>query len=57
MKVKDWTQCNYCGDDEAGLTDYYGVPLCDKCVEMERTTDWDEWEDKKRRRIAESNEY
>jgi len=57
MKARDWTHCNYCGDEEAGLTDYHGVPLCDECIEMDRTTDWEAWEEKRRLKISRENEY
>lgn len=57
MSASDWTACNICRDEEAGLTDYYGTPMCDRCIQMEETTDWDAYEENKRRRIAEANEY
>lgn len=53
----DFTACNYCSDDEAPLENYYGAALCKACIKMEVETDWDEYERKKRERIAESNEY
>jgi hypothetical protein len=53
----DCTACNYCSDEEKPLTIYYGSALCEDCIKMEIETDWDEYERKKRERIAESNEY
>jgi|21_taG_2_1085346.scaffolds.fasta_scaffold90626_1 hypothetical protein len=53
----DFTACNYCSDEEVPLKNYYGSALCDRCIKMEVETDWDDYERKKRERIAESNEY
>ena len=56
--AKDWSQCNVCGDEEAAqLTDYYGTPMCDECIRIEEETDWDEYEARKRERLAEQQEY
>ncbi len=58
MKKKDWSACNICGDPEAQqLTDYYGTPMCDDCIHIEETTDWDAYEERKRERLSEENEY
>lgn len=57
MSTADWTACNICRDEEKGLTDYYGTPMCEDCIRIEETTDWDAYEENKRRRIAEANEY
>lgn len=46
-----------CCDSEAPARDYYGTSLCEECIEMDRDTDWDAYEEEKRRRIAEQNEY
>jgi hypothetical protein len=55
---KDWSACNVCRNEEVEqLTDYYGTPMCDDCIRIEETTDWDEFEKKKRERIAEEQEY
>ncbi len=54
--------CTVCGDDEISLTNdkYYGW-ICDPCrndldrIDLE--TDWDDFEEKRRNRIQEANEY
>ena len=56
-EVLDFTACNYCSDDEKPLENYYGTVLCKDCIKMEKETDWDAFEEKKRQRIAEQNEY
>ena len=48
--------CEYCHSQE-DLQWYFGTILCSDCIDMERNTDWDEFEQKKRERIAEENEY
>ncbi len=53
----DFTCCEWCLDEEKPLQNYYGNVLCPDCIKMEVETDWDEYESKKRERIAESNEY
>ena len=53
----DCTACNYCSDEEKPLTNLLWFALCEDCIKMEIETDWDEYERKKRERIAESNEY
>jgi len=57
MAHLDFTCCEWCLDEEAALQNYYGTVLCAECVEMEQTTDWDDYEAKRRERIAEQNEY
>lgn len=47
--------CEYC--QQMPVSDYYGTKLCDECIKMEETTDWDKFEADKRARIAENNEY
>jgi hypothetical protein len=60
--VKEINCCSGCGDDEVGITkdSYYGW-ICKQCFDdferIDRETDWDKWEEDKRRRIAEANEY
>ena len=50
--------CEYCSNfDELDVSDYYGTRLCSDCIRMEEETDWDDYEEKKRQRIAEANEY
>ena len=51
----DVSGCEYC--HRIPVSNYYGARLCDDCIEMERNTDWDAYEEKKRNRIAEENEY
>ncbi|NQY17727.1 hypothetical protein [Alteromonas sp.] len=51
----DVNGCEYCR--KIPVSNYYGARLCDNCIEMERNTDWDAYEEKKRKRIAEENEY
>ena len=47
-------QCVVCGDEDT-TTDNEG--WCDACLEMDRTTNWEEFEENKRRKIAEACEY
>jgi len=47
--------CEYC--QKLPVSDYYGSRLCDDCIKMEESTDWDQYEEDKRQRIAEQNEY
>nr|BDD47743.1 hypothetical protein 6 [Piscirickettsiaceae bacterium] len=49
--------CEYCSTDEEPLQDYYGVRLCQKCIDFEQHADLDAHEKRKRERIAEQNEY
>ena len=56
--ILDFTCCEWCLDDEdKPLENYYGSALCQECIKMEIETDWDEFERKRRQRIAEANEY
>ncbi|WP_372830541.1 hypothetical protein [Pontibacterium sp.] len=57
VKPLEWSKCSVCSDDEAGLSNYYGSVMCDRCITLEETTDWDAFEEAKRNRIAEENEY
>lgn len=54
-KYCDVSGCEYY--HKIPVSDYYGTRLCDDGVEMERNTDWDAYEEKKRKRIAEEKEY
>ena len=51
----DVSGCEYCS--QIPVSNYYGVRLCDDCIEMKKNTGWDLYEEKKRKRIAEENEY
>ncbi len=53
----DFSQCVICCDEEVPLNDYGGSAWCDGCMEMDKTTDWDAYEENKRARIAEQNEH
>ena len=55
--IIDMTCCEYCCDQEKPLQNYYGTALCQDCINMEVSTDWDEYERKRRERIEEQNEY
>ncbi len=57
MAVIDFSQCAICCYEESQLNNYYGSAWCDKCVEMDKTTDWDAFEENKRAQIVEQNEY
>lgn len=48
-------ECDVCG--EVATNSICGTWLCDECEEFERTFDIDAYEEEKRRRIAEENEY
>ena len=48
-------ECEDCGAD--ATHNICGHLLCDECEEFERTFDIDAFEEEKRRRIAEENEY
>lgn len=52
----DFTKCASCEDPNASLENYYGAALCSDCINLEKDTDWDQYEEDKRRRIAEENE-
>lgn len=41
----DVSGCEYCR--RIPVSNYYGARLCDDCIEMERNTDWDAYEEKK----------
>lgn len=50
------SDCDYC--TYAGPTTfYYGHSICPSCLDMEEATDWDAYEEAKRKRIFEENEY
>lgn len=49
--------CEMCGQCDAPSQDYYGIVMCDECIRIEKETDWDQFEQDKRERIAEQNEY
>ena len=53
--MKDPYGCEYY--QELPVTDYYDTYLCEDCIKMEETTDWDAYEENKRQSIAEQNEY
>ncbi len=54
--------CSGCGGDEVAmvLSNVHGW-VCMVCItefeRLDRQTDWDQYEEKKRRRIQEANEY
>lgn len=55
-------KCSSCGDDSKYLIkDNWWGWVCNDCKEdldrVDRETDWDAYEEKKRQRIAEGNEY
>ncbi|MBD1559615.1 hypothetical protein HC752_21970 [Vibrio sp. S9_S30] len=56
----DIPACSMCGDENC-INDAHWGWICADCKdeydEIERTTDWDAYEERKRRRIEESNEY
>ena len=54
--------CTSCGDDEAGLVnDKTWGWVCDDCKQqldkIDRETDWESWDEERRRKLAEANEY
>lgn len=49
--------CACCGCVRGGMNPYFDTSICDSCKEMEENTDWDKFEEDKRRRISEQNEY
>lgn len=57
MKLIDMSKCKYCDIEGAPLISVGGISLCHDCEKIERTTDWDAFEQAKRERIAEANEY
>jgi hypothetical protein len=54
MNTQCFDGCKICGIEDKSL-DADG--WCDDCIEMDRNTDWDTWDEKRRRRIAEENEW
>ena len=48
--------CQLCGC-VSQFRNYYGTRMCEPCIELEEETDWDKFEEDKRRSISESNEY
>ena len=54
-KDYDPMTCEVC--DSENYEDYYGIRLCKDCIAMEENTDWDKFEEDKRRKISEDNEY
>jgi len=55
--VNKVTCCCLCGDEDKPLKRIYGDWYCDECEEFDRTCDIDAYEEQKRARIAEENEY
>lgn len=49
--------CSYCGDPDVPLNLSSDLSLCEHCEEIERTFDIDGYEQEKRERIAEANEF
>lgn len=54
--------CTSCGDDESGLIkDKTWGWVCNDCKEnldkVDRETDWESWDEDRRRKLAEANEY
>ena len=47
-------ECVICNRDDVSLD---STGWCDDCLDMDRTTDWDSWEEKRRIQIQEDNEY
>lgn len=48
--------CDLCCDTNTALKTYYGQTLCQACIDIEENTDWDKFEEDRRRRILESHE-
>ncbi|WP_154505661.1 hypothetical protein [Pseudomonas mandelii] len=60
MSVFDSGRCVGCGDDEAGLVKRVNGWFCDACEAWEREVenlDLDEWDENRRQRLAEAQEY
>lgn len=56
-KPIDFSHCHVCKDREKKLKNYYGFAMCSDCIKTEEETDWDQYEEDKRHRIAEENEH
>ena len=55
-----WSRCHGCGDDESSLLKVNNRWICDACLAWERESDdvdLEEWEQKRRERLAEAQEY
>ena len=57
--IRDMTKCRLCEQEDIPLNwiDGWNAAYCAECEEFERTFDIDKYEEDKRRRIAEENEY
>jgi len=53
----DFSKCHICLDEEKKLKNYYGFAMCNACIKLEQETDWDQYEEDKRQRMAEQNEH
>ena len=51
------SECDLCGRDDQPLIRVYGTAYCKECDDFERAFDIDAYEQEKRERIAESQEY
>lgn len=52
--------CSRCGDDESGLVKRDGRWVCDECEAWSHecdSLDLEEWDQKRRERLAEAQEY
>lgn len=49
--------CEWCGTEEGVFTLNRKDKVCDECYAFDLTFDIDEYEERKRERIAEENEY
>lgn len=54
-------RCCQCGDETSLVRDEYYGWICCECLDemrrIERETDWDDYEQRRRERLAEENEY
>lgn len=60
MSAFDSGRCTGCGDDESGLVKLVHGWFCDACEAFDRETgnlDLEEWDQKRRERLAEAQEY
>ena len=60
MSAFDRACCTRCGDDEASLVKRADGWVCDACEAWERECgdlDLEEWDQKRRERLAEAQEY